>query len=135
VCYGFSTPRQAELAEDEAELDSGGLKSLKHALDAAVVGEGSVSSGGGADKDRAESTDEQQMLMRPITGVDPVSGRISVGDLVEPLQTLQFHTHGPESSKLDIVTQLKEFATSAKEAAAVPVGAVMFACVARTPQW
>jgi small ligand-binding sensory domain FIST len=65
-------------------------------------------------------------LIRGVIGVDPRSGSITVGDTVEPGETVQFHLRDARTAKEDLEMLLSPHALFAP-----PRGALLFSCNGR----
>ena len=67
-------------------------------------------------------------LVRNLVGVEPETGVITVGELVESGQVVQFHLRDADTSAEDLDALLREYKNSN---AVTPDGALLFSCVGR----
>ena len=75
-------------------------------------------------------SDTGDYLVRNIVGVDPRSGAIAVGDLVEPGRTLRFVRRDRDAAGQDLARMA---AAARRRAGAAPAASLYFSCVARGP--
>ncbi len=67
-------------------------------------------------------------LVRNLVGVEPETGVITVGELVEPGQVVQFHLRDADTSAEDLDALLREYKSNN---GATPDGALLFSCLGR----
>ncbi len=67
-------------------------------------------------------------LVRNLVGVEPDTGVISVSELLEPGQVVQFHLRDADSSAEDLEMLLRDYKT---RNGATPDGALLFSCLGR----
>lgn len=72
---------------------------------------------------------KRDYLIRNLVGLDPESGTISIGALLRPGQTVQFHLRDKRASAEDLELMLSRYAAS--KPATSPAGALLFSCLGR----
>jgi len=75
-------------------------------------------------QDRFEQGD---FLVRNVTGLDPGSGAIALGDYIRTGQTVQFHVRDQDAAD----AELKQLLAAARKASPGPAGALLFTCNGR----
>lgn len=105
------------LGELFAELDDEDRQLFRHALSIGVVMHG--------DRDTYEHGD---FLIRNIVGLDPDTGLMAVGEMVEPGQVVQFHLRDAVTSARDLSALLSGYRSDAAE---MPDGVLLFSCLGR----
>ncbi len=74
-----------------------------------------------------ESFGQGDFLVRNVTGLDPSSGAIAVGDYIRTGQTVQFHVRDQEAAD----AELKQLLAAAAKGSTGPAGALLFTCNGR----
>ncbi|MEZ4546201.1 MAG: FIST N-terminal domain-containing protein [Cyanobacteriota/Melainabacteria group bacterium] len=71
-------------------------------------------------------------LVRNILGIEPISGALVVGEILDNQKTVQFHVRDAASSALDLRLLLKEYRDQTLAAGTLaPRGALLFSCLGR----
>jgi len=68
-------------------------------------------------------------LIRNVMGLDPESGFLAIGQLVEPQTVVQFHLRDAQTSHDDLVAMLTHYRQD--QPGAAPAGALLFSCLGR----
>jgi small ligand-binding sensory domain FIST len=74
-----------------------------------------------------ERFEQGDFLVRNVTGLDPGSGAIALGDYIRTGQTVQFHVRDQEAAD----AELKQLLAAARKASPGPAGALLFTCNGR----
>ena len=74
-------------------------------------------------------TSKRDFLIRNLIGLDAESGTLSVGAMLRPGQTVQFHLRDKEASAEDLELMLTRYAAS--KPTPPPAGALLFSCLGR----
>jgi small ligand-binding sensory domain FIST len=134
-CRPVGDPYTVTAAEGSVLYELGGLPPLTRlrelastlsADDAELLARG-LQLGIVMDEYRTEQV-QGDFLVRSVTGADPDSGAVVVGDDLEIGQTVQFHVRDAASADADLRRALEREAASLREA---PAGALLFTCNAR----
>ncbi|MBF0177136.1 MAG: FIST C-terminal domain-containing protein [Magnetococcales bacterium] len=67
-------------------------------------------------------------LIRNLMGLNPESGALTVGGVLEPFQVVQFHVRDAKSSREDLIRLLREYQ---QREPISPKGSVVFSCLGR----
>jgi small ligand-binding sensory domain FIST len=74
-----------------------------------------------------ERFEQGDFLVRNVTGLDPPSGAIALGDYIRTGQTVQFHIRDQEAAD----AELKQLLAGARKASPPPAGGLLFTCNGR----
>ncbi|MCI0361690.1 MAG: FIST C-terminal domain-containing protein, partial [Planctomycetaceae bacterium] len=74
-----------------------------------------------------ERFEQGDFLVRNVTGLDPASGAIALGDYIRTGQTVQFHVRDQEAAD----AELKQLLAAARKASPGPAGGLLFTCNGR----
>jgi small ligand-binding sensory domain FIST len=74
-----------------------------------------------------ERFEQGDFLVRNVTGLDPGSGAIAIGDYIRTGQTVQFHVRDQEAAD----AELKQLLAAARKASPSPAGGLLFTCNGR----
>lgn len=105
------------LADVYEELPAADRALFRHSLFVGVVMDRGLDSYGAGD-----------FLIRNIVGVDPETGVLSIGEVVEPGTVIQFHLRDAASSARDLETLLREYRS---RDGGEPDAALLFSCLGR----
>ena len=74
-----------------------------------------------------ERFEQGDFLVRNVTGIDPSSGAVAIGDYIRTGQTVQFHVRDQEAAD----AELKQLLAAARKEQPAPLGGLLFTCNGR----